>query len=692
MVPVSLTLFRKCKSISILIISVFINLSVLKSQVLTINKEIKTDSNITAYTFYNYNPLRAQKPKQAISSKFQNIPLKGLNIPVYNLKGVYWFKISIKNYTSRFLRPHLFLEYFDVIELYNNDPEPKRLWRGGIYENPPGIDFAEDRVIIPLNLPARETKTFFVRAINESYKSGLIKPYLVNQKEYQHQNLITRHKDAGFVATNFFLAGIAFFLLIFALFNYLFLKDKVYIFYGFYVFGITLYLLLKLESSLLFSLITTNIPDILYINNEVIPLLAFVALIEFQKRFLRKEVITKGVSLLYNYSQLIMIVLIAVLIIIKIIYHDPALEWQIFTIYRMLTILGFFYLVVVFFRSHDTLARITAFSSVILMIGMLLSLAASIAGAYTDTAFTAYPLLYMEIGTSLEIICFAFGLSFKNKLNDTEKHLYQEELIQSLEDYNALQNTLNTRLEQMVENKTYTIIRQNELLEKEQERKLKADFDRQIAEVKLEALRSQMNPHFVFNSMNSINHYILSNDAESASLYLTKFSRLIRLFLDDSRNAAIALNTEIMMLKLYLEIESIRFEQPFDFEIVAEPELSRNNFCIPTMVIQPFIENAIWHGLFHKEEKGNLLINFFGKLTESDYIFCEITDNGVGRETSRRINNQNNDHNVSHGLTLTHERLKLYENDNTLEIKDLYNDEGEPAGTKVILKIKSVPC
>ncbi len=685
-----LTFLQKlCFYVSLFIIFSSLNLN---AQVLELNQEVKTDSSINQFVYYTYNSLRKDLPAQAIKKRFLNIPNKGLEMPISQLKGVYWFKLTIKNNTNRFLRLYLFLEYFDVIQLYNDDASPKKLWKGGIYENPPGIEFAEDRVIIPLNLPSRQTKTFYIRAINESYKSGVIKPILINQQKYQYQNLIIRHKDAGFVATNFFLAGIAFFLLIFAFFNYLFLKDNVYIFYGLYVFGITLYLLLKLESSLLFSIITARVPDILYINNEIIPLLAFVALIEFQKRFLKKEVLTKGISLLYKYSQIVMILLIVILIILKITLHNPALEWQIFTVYRIVTIFAFFYLVISFFRSHDTLARITAFSSVLLMIGMLLSLAASIAGTSYNNSFTEYPLLYMEIGTSLEIICFAFGLSFKNKLNDTEKHLYQEELIQSLEDYNALQNTLNYRLEQMVENKTHTIIRQTELLEKEQERKLKADFDRQIAEVKLEALRSQMNPHFVFNSMNSINHYILSNDAESASLYLTKFSRLIRLFLDDSRNASIALNTEIMMLKLYLEIESIRFEQPFDFEIIAENSLTVNNYCIPTMVIQPFIENAIWHGLFHKEEKGNLLINFFAKLTEPDYIFCEITDNGIGRNESRAINNKNNDRNVSHGLTVTHERLKLYENDNTLEIKDLYNEAGEPAGTKVILKIKSVPC
>jgi hypothetical protein len=160
--------------------------------------------------------------------------------------------------------------------------------------------------------------------------------------------------------------------------------------------------------------------------------------------------------------------------------------------------------------------------------------------------------------------------------------------------------------------------------------KLKTKFAQDIAELEMKALRAQMNPHFIFNSLNSIQNYILKNDSEKASQYLTKFSRLIRLILDHSNQNFITLSSEIQLLTLYIEMEDMRFEKHFESEISVDDNIDAEHILIPSMLIQPSVENAIWHGLLHKNERGFLKI-YFKKLDEN-LLEVTIEDNGVGRK------------------------------------------------------------
>ncbi|NJL74331.1 MAG: histidine kinase [Saprospiraceae bacterium] len=148
----------------------------------------------------------------------------------------------------------------------------------------------------------------------------------------------------------------------------------------------------------------------------------------------------------------------------------------------------------------------------------------------------------------------------------------------------------------------------------------------------MKALRAQMNPHFLFNVLNSIKLYMVQNDARTAAKYLTKFSRLIRLILNNSKSPMVKLEEELNALLLYIEMENFRFNDKFDFELYVEEEISLGQIEIPPMILQPFVENAIWHGLMHKEdERGVLTINI--KLNDAKDKLCFIIeDNGIGRE------------------------------------------------------------
>ncbi len=200
----------------------------------------------------------------------------------------------------------------------------------------------------------------------------------------------------------------------------------------------------------------------------------------------------------------------------------------------------------------------------------------------------------------------------------------------------------------------------------------------------LKALRAQMNPHFMFNSLNSIQHYIIANKDDEAVFYLNKFARLMRMILNNSEKASISIREEIDSLKLYLELEQMRFQNKFTWEFVLDEEIDTEYEKIPTMLLQPYIENAILHGLTPKKEMGKLVIEI---RYQGKYLVCSIIDNGVGRAFSQELKAGKNREHESMGMKITQDRLRLLNHINqsnlSLKITDLKNHEGLPIGTKV---------
>lgn len=209
-------------------------------------------------------------------------------------------------------------------------------------------------------------------------------------------------------------------------------------------------------------------------------------------------------------------------------------------------------------------------------------------------------------------------------------------------------------------------------------------YKRQIKEREMQMLRAQMNPHFMFNTLNSINSYIIQNHSQDASRYLTSFSKLMRNILDNSTKQLIPLEKEIQTLRLYLELESVRLEHRFDYLIKMDSDLDLSNTCLPPMLIQPFVENAIWHGIATKKEQGTIALYFTSE--EEGRLTVVISDDGIGRAKAKKQSFQKNL--PSHGIKIVEERLLLHHPANRLEIHDLYdNEQQEPMGTKVILYI-----
>jgi Histidine kinase len=219
-----------------------------------------------------------------------------------------------------------------------------------------------------------------------------------------------------------------------------------------------------------------------------------------------------------------------------------------------------------------------------------------------------------------------------------------------------------------------------------QQRKIKSK--QRISELMAQNLRQQMNPHFVFNTLNSIQYYLFQNDKKSSNIYLSKFAHLLRLVIDNSEKHFVSLNDEIQALELYLELEKLRFKEKISYIININNLNNIRSIGIPPMLIQPYVENAIIHGLMPSDKKGEIKIEL--KLN-TEILYCSIQDNGIGRKKSEELKKSKNKNHQSLGTKITENRIKLLSaiHKDNLQIKfnDLTDDEGNNIGTKVDLNI-----
>jgi tetratricopeptide (TPR) repeat protein len=218
--------------------------------------------------------------------------------------------------------------------------------------------------------------------------------------------------------------------------------------------------------------------------------------------------------------------------------------------------------------------------------------------------------------------------------------------------------------------------------------KLTTQFKNQLAHSEARALRAQMNPHFIFNCLNSINCFILDEEHNLASEYLIRFSRLIRLIMENSGSETIPLEKELEALKLYVLLESARYENKFSCEFILDKCMNTRTTMIPPMLLQPFIENAIWHGLMHKETAGT--INIIIKKTGPRLLKISVIDDGIGREKALELNSKSGTH-KSYGMDITSHRIEMMNKLNLpgaqMNIIDLKDEKGKAIGTQIDLII-----
>ena len=234
-------------------------------------------------------------------------------------------------------------------------------------------------------------------------------------------------------------------------------------------------------------------------------------------------------------------------------------------------------------------------------------------------------------------------------------------------------------------------LRENRI-KKEQARQ--TAINKQIAEIRMMALRSQMNPHFIFNSLNSIQHFITTHEKDEALHYLSKFSKLIRKILENSRQNTVSISNELELLQLYIQLEQLRFSNKFDYHIKVDEKIDVENIEIPPLLIQPYIENAIQHGLINKNSKGDLWLSLE---RYNGSLICKIEDNGIGREKAQQIEQKKISRHIALGIKVTNERISnlssLLDYKIEVVIEDLYKTQEyaeelpEALGTRVTISI-----
>jgi len=221
------------------------------------------------------------------------------------------------------------------------------------------------------------------------------------------------------------------------------------------------------------------------------------------------------------------------------------------------------------------------------------------------------------------------------------------------------------------------------------QKNFRAELERKNIEIEQRLLRTQMNPHFIFNSLNSINSFISDSDPDSAQSFLSKFARLMRYILENSRKTMVPLEDEVNTLKLNMELEQLRFDNKFDFKINVQDSIDEEYTYVPPMLVQPFIENAILHGLAGKDKDGLIKVDFRAK---GNIMLCTVEDNGIGRKKAGEIKKtKGHKKHRSLGMQVTKERLDIlaekYGGDISFEIIDLKDSMGNALGTKAILRI-----
>lgn len=331
------------------------------------------------------------------------------------------------------------------------------------------------------------------------------------------------------------------------------------------------------------------------------------------------------------------------------------------------------------FKMYNPLKYYIIIGSLILFIT---SMTATVMWKFNLTPDTEIRYSIFYIGLVLENICFSLGLGQKQKLILQERNESQQQFIRQLQENDKLRDAVQEQLEKDIANLS-------ERAKAEKLQKLEEKYERELAELKITSLRSQMNPHFIFNSLNSIKLYIINNDKQNAVYYLNKFSKLIRKILASTQTKEISLADEIDTMKLYVGIENIRFDNSINFNLDVDKSLNLETIKIPSLVLQPFIENAIWHGLASKKGEKNLGLQVY---REEANLIIEITDNGIGRAKAHDIKSKKMHSRKSVGIALTEERLQNFAKDNhisyDLTIEDAF-EHGKPNGTKVVLKFQN---
>ncbi|WP_020600742.1 sensor histidine kinase [Spirosoma panaciterrae] len=393
------------------------------------------------------------------------------------------------------------------------------------------------------------------------------------------------------------------------------------------------------------------------------PMLAYVVYFDFIDALIHLRTTTPFLLRLFRIGRIVILVYVLLIGLLCFGHWNESIFNIAHTVIRLLIIGLAAYAIPKINQLKGTVPRYLAIGSGLLLLGAIASMIMSIGEVYklNPDSFLYSPLSYLEFGILGELICFTLLLGYRQRRGAIQSAIIEQELAREREQHHREQ--VEAELE-------------NEKLQQ------------QMSAVQMKALRSQMNPHFLYNSLNAIRLFVLQNDSDNADKFLVKFSRLMRLILENSRQEWVTLASELEQLELYLELEQLRFDNKFEFSVETDAAIAQESVSIPPMIIQPYIENSILHGIAHKLDRGHIRVSV---RQNGDSLQCIVDDDGVGRRKAAELKSKTVSSHKSVGLKVTEERLQLISQQtgkqSAVTIIDKADEAHQPIGTIVDIQL-----
>lgn len=633
------------------------------------NKNVKALQTDLAASFDEVSPDHTWKPYDATDTIIPETAL--------------WLAFEVENRSKDTVQSYLYSVVHNVTVYQQNER---------------GFNQVENGYYVPLPQRANKSEYYFTKLIVAPFQRiqlyvrlsapDLPAPLaLFSESGYRELSERNQSDQVNSIVFVYFFIFSLVTLFIFVLVLWLRVRGKLYFYYLGYLFFLLIYGFIVLRKTVApvgnFFQYAPELSDDL---SEPVQFVFIAFYIFFILNLLRVNVYDKLLARVLRYLGMACLVYAGCRFLVNVFVFDPQLMMTVFKIVRLIILpINFVLIVWIIFKVKHPLLGYFVIGQSLFFVGAVLGSYINYSGiefisghffGFKESANIAF-----QMGLIGEVYCFSLALGKNVFLIQEEKEQTDAALIKQSQENERMQANMNRELDIMVGKKTTEVIQLYVEIEKEKEQKIKNELTKKIKETEMMALRSQMNPHFIFNSMNAIKSLIMTDRGDDAVAYLDDFSSLLRHILQNSSHREITVEEELEILELYLSLEQSRMGAGFSYHINVSSKEELSQYPIPPLLLQPIVENAIWHGL-HPSLKADKKLAVTFDTTESLKIIIE--DNGIGREESAKKKKLH----AAMGTTLIRDRLAMHnhlsEHSVLLEITDL-KQNGRALGTRVTL-------
>jgi len=598
----------------------------------------------------------------------------------------FWLKFQIENRSQDTVKAYLF-SLNNYTTIYQQTKQEYKQIKNGFYVPFPERANQSEDFFSELSFPPFEKSEIYVRLSGNRLKFSPKLPEIYSEIDYwKFSTSIHNHqkKSIGFIY--FYIISLAT-IFVFTLIFWLRLRKKLYLYYLGYLFFQLIYGFLVLRYTLApIGNFFKYIPELAYNLFEPVQFTFIGFYILFILHLLEVKNYSKLLAkILYYLGGFCFIYALAIFVFGNLVTDIKFMGMLFFIIRSFILPLNFILIFWIIYKVKHPLINYFILGQSFFFIGALLGTFIGFSEIQIVTkelfSFKQAPNIIFQMGLLAEVYCFSLALGENVFLLQKKKQKTDAELIVQLQENQHIQERMNRELDEKVNQKTSELLQLYSEIEREREQKTKDDFNKKIKETEMVALRSQMNPHFIFNSMNAIKSLIMNSRNEDAINYLDDFSSLLRSILQNTNRKKITVEEELEILELYLSLEQSRMGKDFTYTIEVASREALSQYEIPPLLLQPIVENAIWHGL-QPSLKARKELTIIFDITENLKIIIE--DNGIGRNESAKKKKLHK----SMGTTIVQDRLKWYNylNDYAIHLKitDL-EEEGDTTGTRITL-------